>query len=143
MADRIVIREAEASDLPRLRTLFTKSRRETFHWNNRDRYQPSDFDEQTDGEEILVAAVDGEIAGFAAVWTPQSFLHHLYVASEFHGQGVGHALLGSAIDKLTLPVRLKCLVRNVKALSFYQAHGWQRLETGRDDDGEYYLMQLE
>ena len=35
---------------------------------------------------------------------------------------------------------LKCLVKNARAIAFYQRHGWHIEATGNSPDGEYYLM---
>ncbi|MEQ8484456.1 MAG: GNAT family N-acetyltransferase [Pseudomonadales bacterium] len=45
----------------------------------------------------------------ASIWTPDGFIHHLYVDPEFIGGGIGTLLLDATIRRLSKPVVLKCL----------------------------------
>ncbi|WP_080417206.1 GNAT family N-acetyltransferase [Burkholderia ubonensis] len=91
---RIAVRDAVAGDVPALRELFLRSRRETFVWQPGDALQLADFDAQTEGERLLVAEDDsGQLAGFVSVWEPDHFIHHLYVHRPCHRRGIGRALL--------------------------------------------------
>jgi len=136
------LRPVRPEDLPALRELFTVTRRETFHWMDPAVYQPDDFDEQTTGEGMLVAELDGAIAGFIAWWAPQNFIHHLYIAREFQRRGVGTALLDACLARIGRPTRLKCVIKNENATRFYLSHGWKAVETGDDAEGGYRLLEL-
>ncbi|WP_232515188.1 GNAT family N-acetyltransferase [Burkholderia ambifaria] len=79
-----------AADMPALRELFLRSRREAFVWQPAGAFRLADFDAQTDGERLRVAEDDGgQLAGFVSVWEPDHFIHHLYVHRPHHRRGIG------------------------------------------------------
>lgn len=126
----IMIRLMEEHDIPQLARLFLKSRRHTFHWVDPARFQLEDFEEQTKGEQVWVAEQGGNICGFIAIWQPDHFVHHLYVSSDWHGQGIGRALLERGLADSTHG-SLKVATRNTAAVAFYHRLGWQNSdETG-------------
>lgn len=136
----LIIRPARAADRSALARLYLASRRHAFHWLPADACALADFEAATAGEEILVAERDGELLGFASVWLPDSFLHHLFVAPGHLRQGVGRALLDACA---TLPggcTTLKCLVRNTAALRFYAAQGWRAEAEGGAGDDAWLLL---
>jgi GNAT superfamily N-acetyltransferase len=139
----IVVRPIAAGDRPVLRPLFLASRRQAFHWLSPDQFNLADFDAQTDEEEIWVAELKGKIEGFAAIWVPDNFIHHLYVAPDHHREGIGEALLDACLGYYGKPLTLKCLKRNENALAFYTAQGWKPVDEGGDDLGEYMVLQLD
>lgn len=135
------IREFNENDRQVLRQIYLKGRIETFHWVDTSAYTLNDFDTETEGEYILVAEEGNTLLGFIAVWKIESFIHHLYVDSLHHKKGVGKALLDAVINILDQPVRLKCLVNNKNAISFYKSQGWKFEMTGTDDTmGKYNLL---
>jgi len=137
----IGVRPATDADRPVLRALFLHARRVTFDWLPAEQFHPGDFDAQTRGERILVAEDEaGAVTGFVSVWEPDAFIHHLFVAPERQREGIGHALLCAA-GWPREPLRLKCLVRNERALAFYRAHGFAEAGRGSTDDGEYVLLE--
>jgi len=137
------VRPAQPADAVRLAEIFLQARREAFDWLNPALFRLSDFDRQTAGEEVWVAeAESGELAGFISVWVPDSFIHHLFVAPRYQGQGVGQLLLNSLDAWLPRPYSLKCLVQNKKALRFYRNKGWQPAETGGLGDEKYQRLVL-
>ena len=91
-------------------------------------------------KQILVIQ-DQQVAGFSSVWLPDRFLHHLYLAPDRIGKGYGHLLLEQTMASVSGPMRLKCLARNHRALSFYKTHGWQIISEGHGDDGPYFEME--
>ncbi|WP_322044348.1 GNAT family N-acetyltransferase [Paraburkholderia sp. J67] len=136
------IRSATPTDLPALRELFLLARRATFVWQDADHFKLEDFDTQTAGENVLVALDgDGDLVGFIAVWTPDRFIHHLYVDATNQRQGVGRALLGALPQWGVLRYALKCLTRNEAALAFYRAQGFIAVDAGVAEDGAYLLLQ--
>lgn len=137
------VREVHEADLPRLREIFLQSRRETFHWNDPDVYRLEDFDTQTEAERMLVGEVDGLVAGFISWWALENFIHHLYIDARFKRRGLGRALLEACLQRIGRPAQLKCVTRNTPALAFYRALGWRSVATGRSDEGEYRLLQLD
>lgn len=138
----ITISEAAPNDIPVLREIFLTTRMETFSWVKGSSYELADFDKETDGEEILVAHVNNEIAGFVSIWLPDNFIHHLYIKSSLHGQGIGRRLLDCTIEKLASTVRLKCLVENVTAIIFYKKYGFVEIERGSSKEGDYVLLEF-
>lgn len=139
-ADTILIRPWQESDRPFLRTLFLHARREAWAWLDSSAWQLEDFDAATLDEEIWVAEQDGHRLGFASVSTNDNFLHNLFVDPNYQSLGVGHVLLEHVQKTFTSTGSLKCLVKNERAVAFYQRHGWHIEATGDSPDGEYYLM---
>ena len=136
----IIIREFEESDREALRNLYVASRNRAFTWSPIDHHQLADFDAHTEGERILIAAVEGEVLGFASIWEPESFLHNLFVHPSATRKGIGQALLGNCAKYFKKPPTLKCLVANSNALQFYKTQGWTILREETDADGPYFLM---
>lgn len=137
----IVVRAARRTDWPALRALYLHARRDTFAWLPAERFAAGDFDEHTRGEALLVAqARDEGIVGFVSVWEPERFVHHLYVAGTRLREGIGAALLRALPGWPAARYRLKCLVRNERALAFYRAHGFVEIDSGVSADGEYRLL---
>lgn len=128
------------SDLPACVEIYYRSRRETFTWLHRSRFRRSDFLVDTFEEELFVAEQEGEVIAFAGVYPPDDFLHHLYVAREYQGRGIGSALLQHLLNRSEGRLRLKCLRRNKRALAFYRKRGWREGERGRDGFGEWVTL---
>ena len=136
----IAIRPATDDDRPALRELFLQARRATFDWIAADSFRLEDYDGQTRGERVLVAqASDGSLAGFVALWEPDRFVHHLYLAAGRQRQGIGRTLL-QALGWPEQPLQLKCLRRNEAALAFYLRLGFAGIGQGQGADGEYVLL---
>lgn len=136
----MLIRPAADTDRPLLRTLFLNTRRVNWTWLAGKNWRLEDFDAVTLDEQIWVAEIDGQLAGFASVWTRENFLHNLFVSPDWQRHGVGSALLKKVQSALTDTGSLKCLVQNDHALRFYLRHGWQTTARGMSPDGEYWLM---
>ena len=85
--------------------------------------------------ELLVAEVEGEIAGFVDQWVIHDFAHgaklsyiqNLYVTSKHRGKGVGSKLLEeiikSAKNKGVLEIHVVTEFENKSAISLYRKHG--------------------
>ena len=78
--------------------------------------------------EYRLAETDGKVVGFAALNPGDDFLHHLYVNPEYHGRGIGSALLRWAIDRRPDGLQLWCFQANAKARHFYERHGFVNVE---------------
>lgn len=139
-ADPLIVRAWQESDRPFLRTLYLHARREAWPWLDSSDWQLEDFDAATRDEQILVAMQDGHRVGFASVWSNDNFLHNLFVDPQYQRAGAGSLLLKRVQETFTSTGSLKCLVRNERAVAFYQRHGWHIESTGDSPDGEYYLM---
>lgn len=139
-ADTLLIRPWQESDRPFLRTLYLHAGREAWPWLDASEWQLEDFDAATRDELIWVAVENGHRLGFASIWTNDNFLHNLFVDPHRQSQGVGALLLEQAQRTFTGTGALKCLVKNKRAVAFYQHHGWHIEASGDSPDGEYYLM---
>jgi len=134
------IREFKEEDRNTIAQIYLKGRIETFNWSDTSIYTLEDFDTATIGECILVAEVGVILTGFIAFYKAESFIHHLYVSSDHHNKGIGKALLLAAVGNLDQPVRLKCLIRNEKSVSFYKSQGWKFEMMGIDLLGKYCVL---
>lgn len=138
----IRLRPATADDSAALATLFLDVRRAAFVWRDPCEFNLADFEYQTVAESITIAENEHrELLGFISVWEPDSFIHHLFVAQSFQGQGVGRRLLESLSSWLPPPHRLKCAELNQRARTFYRNQGWMEIGHGMSADGPYVLLQ--
>ncbi|KAF2517017.1 GNAT family N-acetyltransferase [Flavobacterium foetidum] len=138
----MIITEARNSDFPYLRTLFLNERIATFSWLDTAKFKLEDFDKETQGELILIVILDEKPVGFISIWIPNNFIHHLYIQQQYQNTGLATALLKTAIEKTKLPIRLKCLVKNTKAVNFYRRKGFIEKSKGQSPNGEYILFEL-
>jgi putative acetyltransferase len=70
---------------------------------------------------VMAASADGRIVGYAAV--APGWLEHLYVHPEWHGHGLGRALLEFARQGQD-EMRLWVFQKNTKARRFYERQGF-------------------
>jgi GNAT superfamily N-acetyltransferase len=100
----------------------------------------------TQGEEIAVAALDDQdgctLTGFISIWSPEKFVHHLYVDPKYQGRGVATKLIAYAKKIHGMPLRLKCLVANESACRFYEASGWETVQCSKGPEGGVILYHL-
>lgn len=138
----MIIREIKNTDFDVLRKLFLKERQDTFFWLDPKEFKLNDFEKHIKGELVLVA-IDQEIpVGFISIWMPNKFIHHFYVDQNYQGKGVGSLLLNAAIQETLLPITLKCLEQNTKAVAFYRKKGFIEKERGPSEHGDYILFEL-
>jgi ribosomal protein S18 acetylase RimI-like enzyme len=137
MASEVVIRAGTKADRKRLAEIFLAARRHAFVWIPPDSFRLSDFARETHGETILVAESGGEILGFAALWEPDAFLHHLYVDPAMHRRGIGMTLMRAVRALCDRPLELKCQTGNRAAIRFYEKLGFTRGETGVSEMGPW------
>jgi ribosomal protein S18 acetylase RimI-like enzyme len=135
------IRPCTEADKPALRELFLRVRQHTFLWVDPASLRLEDFDKATEGETILVAEVEGTIAGFVSWWPPENFLHNLFIDTSRQRAGAGAALLAACLEQTGRPVRLKTSIQNASAIAFYRKHGFKVTSNGFADEGEYHLME--
>lgn len=139
----IQIRLATSLDSPDLARIFLSARRSAFHWCDPSIFKSDDLSDQTAGEVIYLAQDESsEILGFVSIWQDDAFVHHLFVAPEHQGKGIGTMLLKSLHSWLPLPYRLKCLSANSAAHGFYLKSGWKDVGKGTDPLGDYSVMEL-
>lgn len=138
-----VVRPAREQDMGELAEIYLRVRRETFRWVDPDRFSLEDFAVHTNGERLFVCENEnGLVAGFAAVWEPDDFIHMLYILPVFQGRGAGKALLAALPDWPMRRYRLKCLVKNTHAMTFYRKLGFEIIGDGASPEGDYKEMRL-
>lgn len=139
----IQIFEKNKNHIPDLQRIFLEVRRKTFYWlEDVVDYKLTDFDHETEGEFVLVAVLNKKPVGFISLWMADNFIHHLYIDENYQHQNIGSILLDEAIKIMNSPVKLKCLVKNEKAIKFYEKKGFIALEKGVSNHGEYILYAL-
>lgn len=138
----IYIQKAKKEEHDDLRKIFFNTRQEDFNWMEYDSIKLDDFDSSTEGELILTAKINNEIAGFVSIWEEDKFIHNLFVSSKFKRCGVGKALINQCVKVVELPLTLKCVRENENALNFYLSQGWTIEEevTGKEP---YYIMKYD
>jgi len=120
----IGIRLAHVGDGPRCAEIFLHGRRKAFPWQPEDRFGLDDYYDCVDGEEVLVAEIDGTVVGFISIDAPERFIHNLFIDPVWRGRGIGSALLREALMLLQGSAQLACAARNAAARAFYEHNGW-------------------
>lgn len=90
-------------------------------------------------QQVIVAKVDGELAGFICVFADNhekygTIIDNLHVAARFKGCGIGTKLLQVAAKwayqfDASLPLYLEVLACNTKAMGFYASLGAKQIAT--------------
>ena len=106
---------------------------DVFTWRPAGYFKPSDFLAVAREEEVFLAWIGEDAAGFATLYPP-AFLHCLHVRPDRQGLGVGRALAAHLRVQARAPLTLKVDAPNLAAIGFYRATGWQPLD-GPDDTG--------
>jgi len=95
-------------------------------------YGPLDADELREMAAVLIAEVEGALAGAAALrweaWNRRAVIEHLFVAPEHRGRGCGGRLL-EAVEHAARELGARCLwvetqAINAPAVAFYRKHGF-------------------
>lgn len=142
MKSSFQIRAAKSADRARLADIYYCSRLKSGCFAPDETRKLIDFKRDTVDEEIYVCLFDEQIVGFLSYYRLDSFIHLLFVDPAFWQKGVGKALLNYAFAEFSLPLTLKCLAHNVKALRFYEHLGFvrgQRVKTSQAKD-DYYVL---
>ena len=84
--------------------------------------------------EVWVAEEDGCVLGFAAVG--ERTLGHLFVHPDFHGRGLGTALLEKTKELRPEGFTLWTFPANEQACRFYERHGLRAMEYGDGSGNE-------
>jgi ribosomal protein S18 acetylase RimI-like enzyme len=131
---RFQTRHAEST-----RKLYLASRLTTFIWVDTAIFSLSDFEHDTEGEDIWVASNLNDVLGFISIWAPDNFIHHLFVSPSCLRRGVGLKLLNFAKQRYS-NLSLKCLTQNSNAIEFYLSQGFTIAKTVDNGAESYYLM---
>ena len=83
---------------------------------------------------MWVAEEDGRVVGLAAIG--ESTLGHLYVHPDFHGRGLGTALLEKTKELRPEGFTLWTFPANEQACRFYERHGLRPIEYGDGSGNE-------
>ncbi|WP_238595636.1 GNAT family N-acetyltransferase [Loigolactobacillus backii] len=119
---RIEVRVATKRDLPVMAQIYLEDRQRYFSWVLN--LQLTDLVAETKRERLIVALIDDQVVGFAALYELISFVHLLFVAPQSQQQGVGLVLIKALRRMAREPLTLKCVQRNSSALAFYQQIGF-------------------
>lgn len=136
----LLIRKATEKDTEILEILFQITRQNTFKLSSPQNFKIGDYKKSVEGEEVWVAEVDGNIAGFISLWIQDNFIHNLFVHPDYQGCGIGAQLLQKAEGHLSPPMELKVTTDNIKAFKFYEKHGWKKISIHEDEPEPYILL---
>lgn len=125
-----------------LQRIFLKVRQKTFYWLDTANYDFIDFDRETEGEFILVALFSDKVVGFISLYLQGNFIHHFYIDEAYQRHNIGTELLEEAIQIMDVPITLKCLEKNTKAIKFYKKKGFVAIDRGVSEHGEYIVFAL-
>ncbi len=120
------IRTAAPPDAPRVVAVFHAARAAAMPWlpvvhsDAEDRWF---FGREVDSGQVVVAVLDCEVVGFAAVDPDEHLLDHLYVDPAVHRTGVGRRLVDHARAGHDGPLQLWTFTGNGSARAFYAAVG--------------------
>ena len=138
----LIIRLVEEPDVVVLLAIFNESRLSAGCFSD-EIMNSEGFASQIEGEEIYIAEVDDKVVGFASVWRPEKFIHHIYVLSEYQRTGIGTALIHQIMETYGVPLSLKCDAVNTKAQSYYKRNGWIKIdESGVGENGPWNRLWL-
>lgn len=123
---------------------------EQLEWMFEWMYSPESLRRQMEEEQqrFFIARYDDRPCGYISVERQQSDLFHfqkIYVHPDYHGHGIGKALIEKGIDYIrslnTLPCHIELNVnRQNKAVGFYKRMGFSIASEGDFDIGHGYFM---
>ena len=138
----VQIVEKNKKHITDLQRIFLEVRQKTFYWLDTANYDSIDFDRETEGEFILVALFSDKVVGFISLYLQGNFIHHFYIDEAYQRHNIGTELLEEAIQIMDVPITLKCLEKNTKAIKFYKKKGFVAIDRGVSEHGEYIVFAL-
>lgn len=138
----VQIVEKNKKHITDLQRIFLEVRQKTFYWLDTANYDFIDFDRETEGEFILVALFSDKVVGFISLYLQGNFIHHFYIDEAYQRHNIGTELLEEAIQIMDVPITLKCLEKNTKAIKFYKKKGFVAIDRGVSEHGEYIVFAL-
>jgi ribosomal protein S18 acetylase RimI-like enzyme len=124
----LYIVEKNKNHIKDLQRIFLEVRQKTFYWLDTQNYSLTDFNQETQGEFVLVAVFNDKVVGFISLWLPGNFIHHFYIATNYQHFKIGTKLLEEAIAIMKSPITLKCLEKNTGAVEFYKKRDFVAIE---------------
>jgi ribosomal protein S18 acetylase RimI-like enzyme len=91
--------------------------------------------------EVWVAEEDGRVVGLAAIG--EGTLSHLYVHPDFHGRGIGSALLDKTKEVRPQGFTLWTFPQNENACRFYERRGLSAIQYGDGSGNEEGVPDVE
>ena len=135
------IRKIKIEDIPQLEKLFLKTRIQTFHWQNPNNFNLSDFEKYVEDEEVFVAVEDEKIVGFISIYLPNNFIHNLFIHPKYQRTGIGKLLLEKILTFIVEPITLKVEILNINACMFYEKFGFKKISVHENEEKPYYLYE--
>lgn len=135
----ISIREATPRDHPACAAIFEAAWNGAFPKAQR-RIGVAELAAETRDELVIVALTETRLCGFASLYAPDAFLHHLYVAPDIQRRHVGSSLLREIQVRASAPLSLKCQAANAGARAFYAKHGFLKTGIGDDEYGPWISL---
>jgi putative acetyltransferase len=83
---------------------------------------------------VLVAEMDGEVGAYASV--AEGWLHAIYLAPAYRGEGVGKLLLDHVKQRFPRALELTVYEPNIAARRFYEREGFAEVSGAREDTEE-------
>ncbi|AWI26554.1 GNAT family N-acetyltransferase [Flavobacterium pallidum] len=137
----VTIRNAATEDIPAILEIVNHSilfSTAIYDYEARTLQQQQDWfaEKKADGYPVIVAEIDGEIAGFGTygsfrvkVAYQHTIEHSVYVSEEFKGRGVGKLLLAELIQLAKLGnyhVMIGCIdAENADSIGFHEKFGFE------------------
>lgn len=121
----VTLRPGDAADIPRLVEVWRSAVDATHHFvrpADLDYYEGMMADTYLPGVDLVVAEVDGHVAGFSGVVEREVAM--LFVDAAYRGRGVGSTLLREAMARIPGLV-VDVNEQNPQAIGFYEHHGFR------------------
>ncbi len=133
-----MIRPATLDDIAQIASVFIEARTKCLaflNWDYDHAVMCEVMPKKMAGNQTLVTESEGQVVGFI-IFNPTE-IEDLYVCPDFHGQGIGHRLLLSALQDAGDEVRLWVFQENRQARAFYERNGFEmEFETDGQDNME-------
>ncbi|WP_208990272.1 GNAT family N-acetyltransferase [Pseudovibrio brasiliensis] len=113
-----------AEEHKELAALYADVASRTFAYDHTRFIHADQFLSLIEGEDVWVLRYEGEIVGFIGYYTPEHFLHSLYIRYTHHKRGFGRQALQFLLEHYGCAHELKVDRINQSALKFYQAMGY-------------------
>jgi GNAT superfamily N-acetyltransferase len=139
LAVHVGVRFLRPEEEQRCAEIMTNAAQIAYYWTRYPEIDVESFRAMTAGETVIVADSGRDIVGFAGIYQPARYIHHLFVHPAAQRAGVGTALLTESRRLTGGTASLKCQTRNESARRFYAMQGWHEdpLNGGADEYGDW------